>query len=127
VRRTIRVAGPLAPDDAWERYADVSLWSSWAPPIRRVEASGKRLAPGLTGLVHGPAVRVAFVVESVDAAARTWTWRVALGPLRLMLDHAVQAAPGGGSVAALTVTGPAPIALAYSQVARIALHRLVHP
>lgn len=118
--------GPVRPGEAWERYADPTRWSSWAPPIRRVEASGRRLVPGMTGVVHGPfGLLVGFEVETVDEVTRTWTWRVRSGPLRMWLRHEVLATAEGGSAATLTVAGPWPLVLVYPPVARIALARLV--
>ena len=118
--------GPADPDQAWLRYAEIGRWPSWAPPIRHVEASAERLAAGVTGVVHGPAgLRVSFVVLAVDEAARTWSWSVRSGPLRMDLEHGVLPAPSGGSVATLTVDGPIPAALVYPDLARVALHRLV--
>ena len=118
--------GRVDPDQAWLRYAEIARWPSWAPPIRHVEASAERLAAAVTGVVHGPAgLRVSFVVLAVDEAARTWSWNVRSGPLQMALEHAVLPAPGGGSVATLTVDGPLPAALVYPDLARVALHRLV--
>jgi len=126
VRRSVATVGPVAADEAWERYAVVARWPSWAPPIQRVEASAARLEPGLTGVVHGPlGLRVTFEVETVDEAARTWTWRVRSGPIRMRLEHAVLATATGGSAATLVVEGPAAVVLLYPEVARIALTRLV--
>ncbi len=123
--------GPVEADEAWERYAVVARWPSWAPPIMRVEASAARLQPGMTGVVHGPlGLRVTFEVETVDESARTWSWRVRSGPVRMRLEHAVLATPTAGSnpsltVATLTLEGPAAVVLPYAEVARIALARLV--
>jgi hypothetical protein len=126
MRRSVATVGPVAPDEAWLRYAEIGRWPSWAPPIRHVEASAEWLAPGVTGVVHGPAgLRVSFAVLSVDEAAGTWSWTVRSGPLRMTLEHGVLSAPGGGSVATLTVDAPAPAALVYPELARVALHRLV--
>jgi hypothetical protein len=122
----VAAVGPAAADEAWERYAVVERWPSWAPPIQRVEASASRLEPGMTGVVHGPlGLRVTFEVETVDEPERTWTWRVRSGPLRMRLEHAVLPTATGGSATTLTVEGPAAVALLYPEVARIALTRLV--
>lgn len=116
--------GPAAPALVWERYADPGRWAGWAPQIRRVETAAARIAPGVTGRVHGPlGIRVAFTVTAVDEAARTWAWDVTAGPLRLHLRHGVEAR-AGGTVTWLTAHGPAPVLAAYLPVARIALHRL---
>lgn len=109
----------------WERYADPGRWAGWAPQIRRVDTDAGRIAPGVTGTVHGPpGIRVRFVVTAVDEVARTWAWDVRAGPVRLHLRHGV-AAGADGSRTWLTVRGPWPVPAAYLPVARIALHRLV--
>lgn len=126
MRRSVAVTGPASPESAWERYAVIDRWSTWAPPIRHVESSAERIAPGVTGVVHGVGgLRVLFEIESVDELARRWTWRVRLGPLRVWFDHAVLDGPAGGSVATLAVDGPPPVVLVYPELARLALSRLV--
>jgi hypothetical protein len=126
VRGSIRVAGPASPDQVWERYAVPERWPGWAPQISRVQASAPRIAPGVTGRVWAPlGLRVDFVVTEVDGRLRTWAWSVRLGPLRLRLQHGVQADPAG-SATWLRVHGPAHVVAAYLPVARLALHRLVH-
>ncbi len=90
-----------------------------------MQADAARIAPGVTGTVHGPLfVRVGFVVTAVDEVARTWAWDVRAGPVRMHLRHGVEAR-GGGSRTWLTIRGPALVVAAYLPVARIALHRLV--
>ncbi|MHA6780155.1 SRPBCC family protein [Pseudonocardia saturnea] len=117
--------GPASPAVVWERYADPGRWAGWAPQIRRVRTDATRIAPGVTGTVHGPlGVRVRFVVTAVDEAARTWIWDVRVGPVRMHLRHGVEVR-GGGSRTWLTIRGPALVLAAYLPVARIALHRLV--
>lgn len=126
MKRTVAAAGPADPTEAWERYAVIARWPTWAPPILRVEASAERLAPGVTGVVHGPlGLRVSFEVETVDQLLRTWSWRVRSGPIGMKLRHEVLATADGGSATTLTVEGPAPVVLLYPEVARLALVRLV--
>lgn len=127
MRRTIEVAGPAPVGEVWERYAVVSAWRTWSPPIREVDASAPRIAPGVTGLVRGPVgVLVTFRVVEVDEERRTWAWEVRSGPVAARLEHGVRVAEGdAGSVTTLTVDGAAPVALVYPEVARIALQRLV--
>lgn len=121
----LTVRGSAAPELVWERYAVPARWPTWSPQIIRVEADAPRIAPGVTGRVHGPAgVRVAFTVTAVDEAARTWAWEVRAGPLRLHLRHGVDAEPPG-TATWLSVRGPAPAAVAYLPVAWVALRRLV--
>lgn len=122
---TLSAAGRITPDEVWERYADLSLWSQWAPQIRRVEATSERLEFGTTGRVYGPpGVRIDFVVLGVDADARRWAWTVTRWPVTLRLEHAVTKR-GGGSATSLRIEGPLPVVLAYAPIARFALQRLV--
>ena len=124
---TLRARGGADPDVAWERYVDFALWSTWSPQILSVDADASRIAPGVTGRVHGPVgVGVDFVVDAVDELARTWSWTVRWGPITLALFHAVTAREGGCATA-LRVRGPAPVVLGYAPLARIALGRLVRP
>ena len=105
----------------WERYATIALWRSWAPHIRRVEASAERIAPGVTGSVYGPAgVRARFCIDAVDEP-RSWSWAASVGPLRLVLAHGIEA----DGRTTLRMRGPAPIVLGYAPIARWALARLV--
>ena len=127
VRRGISATGNLDPGGAWERYARLSEWTEWSPQIRWVEATEGRLAPGLTGTVHGLCgVRAGFEVLSVDEALRTWSWRVRRGPVELLLHHAVMA-HDSGTETTLEINGPAPAVLAYAPIAEVALRRLVRP
>ncbi|MFY0408161.1 SRPBCC family protein [Solicola sp. PLA-1-18] len=125
MRWTVAEAGPADPDDAWEKYADPDRWAEWSPQVRSVESSAPRLTAGMTGVVQGPPlVRVPFTVEAVDEAARTWAWRVKVGPFKVRLRHELLAS-AEGTVATLTLDGPAPFVLPYAQLARVALVRLV--
>ncbi|MGW9448874.1 SRPBCC family protein [Streptomyces sp. NPDC055632] len=122
---TLRAAGPAPVEDVWARYAVPALWPTWSPQIRAVRADGARIAPGMRGEVLSfLGVSVRFVVESVDEERRRWTWRVALGPVRLRLHHAVLARPAG-SATTLRIEGPALALAAYAGPARWALGRLV--
>lgn len=129
VRRTIEVSGPASVTEVWQRYAVISAWPSWSPPIRAVEASAPRIAPGVTGIVRGVAgVFITFRIESVDERRHTWSWRVGFGPLTALLEHGVRLTDGdAGCVTTLTVDAVPPIALGYPEVARLSLHRLVAP
>lgn len=121
---TVAVSGPLDADVAWQRYADLGAWADWSPQIRSVEASSTVLVTGISGTVRslGP-VALPFTVESVDAVARRWRWRVGVGRLTVAMDHAITARDDG-CVAALTVHAPFALAFGYAQAARPALHRL---
>jgi hypothetical protein len=129
------VVGTADLDEVWARYADLSRWAEWSPQIRGVEAGldgapTRRLAEGVVGSVRGPAgVRVPFVVEHVDEAARVWAWQVTVGPVGLHLHHGVHPDPTdpARTHATLRVTGPAPVVLSYLPLARLALRRLVRP
>ena len=126
MERTVAVAGEHHPAAAWEDYAEIAAWARWAPPIRGVQADGERLVAGLTGTVRGPGrLTVPFTVTAVDPEQRTWEWEVGPASRRLRMRHEILARPGGGSVATLTVIGPALVVLGYPELARLALARLV--
>lgn len=120
---TVAVPGPLSADEAWQRYAELDRWSDWSPQIRAVEASSTLLVTGMTGTVRTLGPTLPFTVETVDAAARRWSWRVGIGPVTVRMEHAVQAR-GDGCLATLTVHAPLPLALGYAQACRPALRRL---
>jgi hypothetical protein len=125
---TVRAQGSLAPDAAWERYAVPAVWPDWSPQIGRVECSHARLVEGAHGRVFGPLgiVGVPFAVDSWDDDRRRWSWQVRLGPVRLLLEHGVDAR-GAGSATFVRVHGPAPLVLGYLPLAKLALRRLVRP
>jgi hypothetical protein len=125
MRLRLTATGDAAPAVAWERYRDLRLWPTWSPQVRGVDADADLLETGLRGAVVGPAgVRLPFEVLDVDEAAMTWRWRVRVGFVDAVLDHAVRAAPRG-SVTDLVITAPSFFAVAYAPLARLALHRLV--
>lgn len=127
VKLTLRARGAADADTAWQRYLHPALWPTWAPQIRSVE-TGDTLCAGMRGRVRpvvGPAV--AFVIASVDPEARTWSWRVQAGPVRMRLSHAVRPYGTTGCATRLTVEGPLPVVLAYAPLAQVALRRLVRP
>ena len=129
MRVTTHVTGPAPVTLAWERYADPTLWSAWAPQIRSVETDGpgpQRIHVGMRGTVHALlGVSVRFKVTEVDEARRRWAWLVRLPLLTLRLEHTVEPWRASGTRTGLVVEGPAPVVLAYVPVARLALHRLV--
>ncbi|MCD2193056.1 SRPBCC family protein [Actinomycetospora endophytica] len=127
MRTTVSARGPATADEAWERYADLDRWRGWAPQITAVRAPARRLEPGLRGTVHAVGVvRVPFEVLAVDEAARTWSWRVRVGPLHLVLHHDVEP-DDGGSRTRLVTEGPALVVAPYTPIAFVALHALVAP
>lgn len=123
MRVRLAAAGAVAPTVAWERYAELDRWATWAPHIVRVEPAGARLAAGLSGRVFGPlGVHADFVVDAVGD--REWRWTVRRGPLVVRLAHGVQAA-GAGTRTWLELAAPAPVAVGYVPLGWWALHRLV--
>jgi hypothetical protein len=123
---TVHATGPASPAEVWERYAVPARWPGWSPQITGVEVPVDRLATGVSGRVLGPlGLAVPFTVEDVDEAARQWSWRVAVGPLRVRLLHWVAEGPGGGTTTGLRISGPAPLVLGYAPPALLALARLV--
>ena len=125
---TLHATGPEVPAEVWERYAVPARWPQWAPQITGVELPVSRLAAGVRGRVRGPlGVTLPFVVETVDEAARQWSWTVSLGPVRLHLLHWVTEGPDGGSTTGLRVSGPVPLVVGYAPLAQLAIGRLVRP
>ena len=125
MRRTISVDGRADPATSWARYQSTARWQEWAPQIREVDPPAATLRPGLRGTVVGPlGLRVAFVVDAVDADNRSWTWTVRLAAIAVRMHHLVRAT-STGSRTSVTMTGPWLICLAYPPVARCALRRLV--
>jgi hypothetical protein len=121
----VQARGPADPELVWERYAQLDLWRTWSPQIRRVECREHELALGIEGTVHGPlGMHAAFVVTSCLPEHRTWSWMVRSGPIVLALEHAVHADPVG-SRATLRLRGPALVVFGYAPLVRPALHRLV--
>ncbi|WTF39887.1 SRPBCC family protein [Streptomyces cyaneofuscatus] len=117
--------GAASAERVWQRYVRTACWPTWAPQIRAVEAEAE-LRVGMRGRVVpvvGP--RVDFVVEAVDHEARTWCWRVRVGPVRMRLWHAVRERAPSGAETELRVEGPAPVVVVYAPLARLALRRLV--
>ncbi len=126
-RRELSVEGRRDADDVWDRYVRPRRWPEWSPQIRSVDYAPERLAPGTSGVVHGPAgLRVRFRIVDVDASGpvRAWSWTVAAAGVRLALRHTVEATAAGARTG-LTVEGPAPVVAAYLPVDRLALRRLV--
>ena len=123
---TLRARGPVAAEEAWERYARPARWPEWSPQITGVTGAPERLAGGVTGRVRGRFGVVAdFVVDSWDERARTWSWTVRGGPVTVRLEHGV-AARGSGCETWLRVHGRLPLVIGYVPLAQFALHRLVH-
>jgi hypothetical protein len=126
----LRATGTAPVDLAWERYADPARWSGWSPQIRGVQTTVARIASGARGTVVGPlGIRVPFEVLRVDEAARTWSWRVRLGPAAVELHHAVRR-EGGQTLTTLDLSGPlptVPLLLGYAPLAQLALRHLVTP
>ncbi len=125
----LQASGPAPVTESWRRYAEPDRWPAWAPQVVgvRVDGGDTRIHPGMTGEVRSflpPAA--GFVVTAVDELARTWSWRVTLGPLHLTLDHGVEPCLDGGTSTWLRLRGPLPVLLAYAPLARAALRRLVH-
>lgn len=128
---TLQAHGVAPVTVAWERYADPTLWSTWAPQIQRVETTMGRLATGGTGTVRAglfpwPTIGVPFRILEVDEPAREWAWQAKLGPLSMRLEHGVTAHLRGSSTW-LRVHGPRAVILGYAPLARVAIGRLVAP
>lgn len=124
---TLRASGAADAAEVWERYAVPLRWPTWSPQITRVETSAPRITVGTSGTIVGPlGAHVSFVIDEVDEAVRSWSWRVRVGPVTLRMMHAVSV-EGRGSTTTLRVHGPLPVVLGYAPVAQLALNRLVRP
>ena len=124
----LSASGSLPVDEVWQRYTEPVWWPQWAPHLRAVDYPEAVVTPGTTGRVTGVGGVVAlFRIDAVDDVARTWSWSVRSGPLRLSFDHGVDAAPGGATTAWLVTHALWPVALGYAPVARYSLGRLVTP
>ncbi len=128
----LAVGGPIDPTLAWQRYARIDRWTWWSRHLDRVDVDGDelRIRPGLTGRVASGPFVARFTVDAVDEPARTWTWTVRAGIVRLRLDHAVLPATQvgtqrEGTLTRLVLHGPLPITMAYAPIAALALQRLV--
>ena len=122
---TLHATGPLPPAQVWDRYRYLDRWPEWAPQITGVDCAERLLTAGARGRVRGLGVPLPFTIEVVDAAARSWSWTVSIGPVRMQLHHWVSDGPDGGTTTGLRTSGPAPVVLAYAPLAQWALHRLV--
>ena len=122
---TLTAAGNATTDVAWQRYYSLDAWPDWSPQIVAVDAEPRTLTEGMTGNVVGPlGVTVHFTVLTVDQVARSWSWMVRKGPLRLILHHSVQPQEKGVGTT-LRIEGFAPTVLAYAPLAQLALRNLV--
>ena len=119
--------GPAAPEEVWRRYSHASRWPTWAPQISGVSGAGDPVAPGDRGWVRGPfPLRLPYTILDVVADERRWSWQVGLGPASVVMEHGVDALDVG-SRAWVRIDVPAPLALPYAPLARLALRRLVCP
>jgi hypothetical protein len=127
MRLTLRADGAAELALVWERYAVPQLWTTWAPQIRRVDATAERLAVGVTGVVYGVVPNLGAKFEVVEFAEdeHRWAWDVQAGPVRMHLDHRSESRIGGGTSTMLVADGPAAAVLTYAPVARISLEALV--
>ncbi|MGJ7441703.1 SRPBCC family protein [Aquipuribacter sp. MA13-6] len=122
-----RASGPVHPDEAWDRYARPERWSQWSPQVRGVEMDADVIVAGSAGTVRTlGGAQVQFVVLDVDPRARSWSWRVRVGPVGMVLEHHLQARPEGGTRAEVVIHAAWPVARLYRLPATVALHRLVH-
>jgi hypothetical protein len=121
LRFPVQQQGTASAAAMWAHYEEPARWSAWSPQIRGATLEGP-FAAGTRGVVHAPlGLKVPFTILSVDAAARTWRWRVGAGPLTLTLEHGVR---DGEAWAVLE--GPAWLVLGYAFGAALALYNLAH-
>ena len=129
----LSATGPVHPDEVWDRYTRPARWPQWSPHVRDVDYPEVVVRPGTAGRVTGVGGVVAvFRIDAVDHEARTWSWSVRSGPLRLSFDHGVDPAKGdagrgAASTAWLVTHALWPVAVGYAPLAKRALDRLVSP
>jgi uncharacterized protein YndB with AHSA1/START domain len=122
-----RARGPVAPAEAWQRYARPERWCEWSPQVRAVEADSDVIVAGAAGTVRSLfGTEARFVVLDVDPASLSWSWRVRVGPLGLVLEHFLHPTDDGGTLAEVLIHGPWPVTRLYRVPATVALYRLVH-
>lgn len=122
-----RASGPVGVDEVWQRYLRPERWPEWSPQVRHVDSDSEVIVAGSAGTVRTVGgVQVRFVVLDVDSAARSWAWRVRVGPLVMVLEHLLHARSGGGTKAEVVIHAPFPVARLYRLPATVALYRLVH-
>ncbi len=123
----ISVEGDAPVDLVWERYTHPTLWSDWAPQIRRVDSDDDPIEHGTRGTVHGPVFTFApFRIRYVDHRAHVWSWWVGLGIFGVGMDHGVDETDTG-SRAWVRIHAHRYLVAPYVPVARLALKRLVRP
>lgn len=129
----VSASGPAEPDVVWDRYIRPVRWREWSPQIQSVDYPDEELSAGGRGTVHGPCgVAVDFEILTIDSEKRCWSWRVRVAGITMDMLHSVESVipivgltAGTTTRTTLEITGPAPIALGYLPIARIALGRLV--
>lgn len=105
----------------WARVRNLDRWGEWAGPVRPRPAEGP-LRPGLEGELLALGLRVRFEVLEVEPELGRFTWTLGSGAARLRIEHEI-----AEGLAGAVLTGPAPLVLAATPLARSALARLVAP
>lgn len=115
----IRRRGPASKYLAWARVRNLDRWGEWVGPLRprSVEVA---LRPGLEGELVGLGLRVRFQVLEVEPELGRFTWTLGSGAARVYIEHEI-----AEGLAGAVVSGPAPLVLAATPLARSALARLV--
>ncbi|WP_231295160.1 SRPBCC family protein [Corynebacterium efficiens] len=122
---TVTATGAATPELAWRRSYYLQRWTAWAPHLTGVDADTPTLAAGTRGRVEILRIATArFRILRVNPQARTWTWRVRVGPLNLLLDHGLDELPTG-TRAWVRIRGPWLILALYRPLMWWALRRLV--
>ncbi|PSQ32432.1 polyketide cyclase [Halobacteriales archaeon QS_9_70_65] len=103
----------------WDLLVDTERWPEWGPSVAAVDAPTRRIEAGTTGRVRvgGLGIRLPFEVETFDAGAMRWRWRVAG---RSATGHGVDPRADGCRV----FFEVPPVAAGYAPVCRLACRRL---
>ena len=123
-RIDLHADGPASVDAAWEAYTRVDRWRDWSPHMPPVEADATAIRPCMKGRWRlGPVTIGRFAITDVDAAARSWSWRVSALGLTTTGEHRVEA-HRDGCRCHMAMDLPPVVAQAYRPVAWWALRRL---
>jgi hypothetical protein len=111
-QREFSVQAPVTAQAVWRLFSDVDRWGEWNAGIEQIALRGP-FAAG-TEFVMKPPGQDAFVSRLVAVdELRGFTDETVLGDVRVVVDHRIVPADGGGVriTYAATVTGPDAVAI----------------
>lgn len=101
------------PQAVWAVWSDMTAYPSWDPREETMRLDGP-FATGTTGFSKqtGPRAGGPITITRVEAPRR-FTVETPLPGGRLVLDHVVEAAPGGGTIARKRYEAHGPMSVAF--------------